>query len=133
MNRQALSNASGFTLLEVVVALAILLIGILAVMQLFPAALTQSRLAAERSMVASLARTELGKVRTGGPGNFLAEWGKKNAFKNLSDAERAYSLYQGWRSSVQRIGGETDLYRVTFSVLLQDGREEEFVTYVTRE
>ena len=133
MSRQSFSNASGFTLLEVVVALAILLIGILAVMQLFPAALTQSRLAAERSMVASLARTELGKVRTGGPGGSLGEWAKNNAIRNLNDAERAYSLYQGWRSSVQRIGGETDLYRVTFSVLLQDGREEEFVTYVTRE
>jgi hypothetical protein len=34
---------------------------------------------------------------------------------------------------VNRIGGDVDLYRVTFSVTMFDGREERFVTYITEQ
>jgi len=45
---------------------------------------------------------------------------------------RAYTLYDSWRATATRIGGPgADLYRVVFSVRLNSGREEEFVTYVT--
>jgi len=124
------SNA-GFTLVEVIVALTILAVSIIAILQLFPASLRQTRIAAERTTVASLARTELGKVRAGGVGNTLDSWATQNALKQLTESQRAYALYEGWRSSVQRIGGEVDLYRITFSVRMFDGREEQFVTYVT--
>ena len=45
---------AGFTLLEVVVALAILAGGIVAVMALFPTALYRQQQASERSTIASL-------------------------------------------------------------------------------
>jgi len=124
---------SGFSLLEVIVALTILAVGIIAVLQLFPQALRQSRIASERTTVASLAQTELGRVRAGGAGGSLEDWAAQNALKQLTDAERAYALYDSWRSSVVRVGGDVDLYRVTFNVRMFDGQEEKFVTYVTRQ
>jgi prepilin-type N-terminal cleavage/methylation domain-containing protein len=122
---------SGFTLLEVVVALTILAVGIIAIMQLFPTSLRQSRIAAERTTVASLARTELGRVKAGGVGNHLDTWATENALRELTKAQQAYSLYESWRSTVQRVEGSVDLFRVTFTVKMFDGREEKFVTYVT--
>jgi type IV pilus modification protein PilV len=123
----------GFTLLEVIVALTILAVGILAILQLFPTSLRQSRQAAEKTTVASLARTELGRVRAGGVGNQLAQWAEENALRQLTEVQRAYSMYESWRSTVARVGGDVDLFRVTFSVRMPDDREEKFVTYVTQQ
>ena len=122
----------GFTLVEVVVALTILAVGIVSIMQLFPASLSQSRVAAERTVVASLAKTELGRVKAGGVGNQLESWIAQNALRTLTEAQQAYALYEGWRATVQRVGGDVELYRITFSVRMFDGRDEDFVTYVTR-
>jgi len=81
-----------------------------------------------------LAKTELGKVKAGGVGNQLVEWAKSNALRDLADTEGGLdALYAGWRSTVQRVGGDVDLYRVTFAVQLFDGTEETFVTYVTEQ
>ncbi len=124
----------GFTLLEVMVALTILAVGLVAIMRLFPSAVSQSRRSAERTTVSMLAKTELGKVKAGGVGNQLVEWAKNNALRNLANASGGYDdLYAGWRSTVQRVGGDVDLYRVTFAVELFDGTEETFVTYVTEQ
>lgn len=133
MTHRAITENGGFSLLEIMVALTILAVGLIAVMQLFPTSLQQSRVAAERTTVASLANTELGRVKAGGVGNQLSSWAVDNALRSLTDSERAYALYDSWRSSVQRVGGNVDLYRVTFSVEMYDGREERFVTYVTRQ
>lgn len=127
------SDTRGFTLLEVLVALTLLAIGILAIMQLFPQALSQSRVAAERTTVASLARSELGRVKAQGVGSQLSDWAVANALKELTTIEQSYALYESWRSTVQRVGGDVDLYRVTFNVRMFDGREEKFVTYVTEQ
>lgn len=124
-------HEAGFTLLEIIVSLTILAVGVIAVLQLFPIAQTQARRASERTTVASLARTELGRVKAGGVGNNLTDWAVENALKQLNEQERAYALYDSWRSSVQRVSGDVDLFRVTFSVRLYDGSEEKFVTYVT--
>ena len=122
---------SGFTLLEVVVALTILAVGIVAIMRLFPMSMRQSQIAAERTTVASLARYQLGRAKVGGVGEQLSNWAEENALKELTRAQRSYELYGSWRSTVQRIGGDVDLYRITFVVRMFDGREEKFVTYVT--
>lgn len=128
-----MKSKRGFTLLEVVVALTILSIGIIAIMRLFPTSLRQVQVARERTAVATLAKTELGRVRAGGVGNQLTAWANNNALRQLSSAEQAYAMYDSWRSSVQRIGGDVDLYRITFMVRMFDGREEKFVTYVTQQ
>lgn len=130
----------GFTLLEVLVALVILGVAIISVMRLFPMSLQNTHRAAEQTTVASLAKMELGRARANGVYNqnnyqpWVENWAQDNALRMLTEAQRAYTLYDSWRSSVQRVGGGpsgVDLYRITFSVKLIDGREEKFVTYVT--
>jgi len=122
----------GFTLVEVLVALAILTIGIVAAMQLFPASLRQTRAAAERTAAAHLANSELSRLRSIDVGQDFTRWLDRNTLDTLSATERSYALYNGWSTTVQRVGASTDTYRVTFSVQMLDGRRESFVTYVTR-
>ena len=93
------SNNAGFSLIEVMVALTILAVGIIGIMQLFPAALDQSREAAERTTVSALANTELGRVKAGGVGG-LTFWAEQNAIRSLNASERAYALYESWKSTV---------------------------------
>jgi prepilin-type N-terminal cleavage/methylation domain-containing protein len=134
-------NNRGFTLLEVVIALAILAIGIVGTFKLFPRAVEQSRIAAERTTIASLAKSEMGRVKAGGVfsqgaeglENFMTKWARENTLNLLDQAAQAYAMYSSTRSTVQRISGidEPALYRVTYYVTLMDGREEKFVTYVT--
>lgn len=123
----------GFTLLEVLVAITILAVGIISIMQLFSGSLRQVRLASERTSVASIANTELSRVKAGGVGNQLQHWAAQNALNSLGAASESYELYSSWRSSVVRVGGDVDLFRVTFTVEMFDGREEKFVTYVTQQ
>lgn len=125
---------SGFTLIEVIVALTILSIGIIAIMKLFPQAIRQTQLAAERQQVSFLAKTELGQLRAGGVGQGFSNWAANNAFRNLANAGGEYTgLYKSWTSTVKRVSSDVDLYRVTFNVEMFDGRRERFVTYVTEQ
>ncbi len=123
---------AGFTLLEVLIALVILTVGIIAAMQLFPASLRQSRLAAERTAAASLATSEMSRLRALDLGTDFASWLDRNTLDTLTTSERAYALYNGWSTTVQRTSGLNDTYRVTFSVTMLDGHRETFVTYVTK-
>jgi len=121
----------GFTLLEILVATSILAIGFIALVRIFPTALLQTQIVAERTEVTSLARSQVGLLRNTDLGDAFQKWTISNAYKALSDVEQSYALYTSWSSSVQRIGTTTPLYRVTFSVEMLDGTEESFVTYVT--
>ena len=121
----------GFTLLEVLIALAILGIGIIAVMQLFPASLRQSQLAAERTVITGVANSELSRLRAIDLNTKLDTWKERNTFHTLTEIERIYALYEGWSSTVTRVPGARDTYRVTFTIERTDGRTETFVTYVT--
>lgn len=126
----------GFTLVEVIVALTILSIGIIAIMRLFPTSIQQTRLAAERQQAAFLAKTELGKLRSGGVGPQLTAWAVDNAYRDMATPSGSNNydvLYKSWTSTVKRVSGEVDLYRVTFNVEMFDGRRERFVTYVTEQ
>ena len=123
---------SGFTLLEVLIALAILGTGIIAAMQLFPASLRQSRIAAERTKAANMASSELSRLRALDIGRDFGAWLDRITAQSQDRINSTYSLYEGWRTTVQRMPGATETYRVMFTVQLFDGREETFVTYVTK-
>lgn len=127
------TNRSGFTLVEVMVALTILAIGIMAIMRIFPESMRQSQQAAERQQVAFLAKTELGNLRAAGIRNLVGEWANNNAYQNIAAAGGNYGMYKSWTTSVNRISSDVDLYRVTFNVEMHDGRRERFVTYVTEQ
>jgi type II secretion system protein I len=129
----AMKNEHGFTLLEVLIALAIVGIGIIAVMQLFPSSLKQARMAAERTAAANVANSELGQLRSINNQGDFRSWLDANSLKFISAAgEKIYALYGGWQTSVQRLSDSEETYRVTFNVKMLDGRSETFVTYVTK-
>jgi uncharacterized protein (TIGR02598 family) len=119
----------GFTLLEVLIALALLTVGIVAAMQLFPYSLRQTRAAAERTAAAHLADSQISRLRAMDIGQHFNQWLIANTGQQ---ADAANDLYSGWSATAQRTGINTDTYRVTFSVQMLDGRRENFVTYITR-
>ena len=137
-----MKKTNGFTLVEVLVAMAILAIAMVALIQMFPQAMRMSRRAAEKTTVSSLAKTEMGRVKAAGVGDLIGpgNWAVRNGIVQLGATQNVYgavlkadSLYKGWTATVQRAGAEVDLFRVTFSVELSNGRKEKFVTYVTRQ
>lgn len=124
----------GFTLVEVIVALTILSIGIIAIMRLFPISIQQARIAAERQQASFLAKSELGELRAAGAGAGLSTWATENAFHSATDEFGDNNkMFKSWTSTVKRVSSDVDLYRVTLNVEMFDGRRERFVTYVTEQ
>ena len=129
--RRAHRGQEGFTLLEVVIAMAILLIGIVSIVSLFPSSLMQARMANERTVTAELANSVLGQIRASSaealfnsriPRSLLAIYG-------------VYGLYEGYSTNVRRLNGagDTFLQKVTFTVSFADGREESYTTFVAQQ
>ena len=126
-----LSARGGFTLIEVLVALFILLFGIGAVMFLFPASLSAARTAAERTRTSQTAHSVVSQIRASS-----AEALYNDRLLSTVLTQQLYSANTyGYATSVQRLSGAAEVYlqRVTFSVTLSNGRTETFTTYVAQQ
>ena len=130
MNHAKVTDQSGFTLLEVLVSLGIIIIGIVATMQLYPTSLLQARIAAERTVTAQTANSVFGEIRAS---SAEALFENRVPPELLSDPE-ASSLF-GYRTTIQRLPGSAGVHlqRVTLTVTFASGRRETFVTYVSRQ
>lgn len=129
------STRAGFTLLEILIAMALLTIGVLGVANLLPAALHHARVAQERTTAAELADGRLGRLKMAGARTAIQNALEQEQFLTLTQVRKifdTYSLYEGYFTTIQRMPGaaETGLQRVTFVVEMMDGRREEFVTYI---
>ncbi len=130
-------HKDGFSLVEVIVAMAILGIGILAFMRFFPLGLRNVQIAQERSAASELANDRVGRIQMAGPRQLelTGVYGDLFNLTNIQQAEAAYGNYvfEGFTTTVQPMtgSGETGLKRVTFAVELPDGRRETFVTYIS--
>ncbi len=124
-----LTRGGGFTLLEVLIALGILLIGIIGVMQLFPASLINARRAAERTITSQTAHSVLGQIRASSAEALFRGQIPLDLIR-LDDANAIYNF----TTTVERLNGAAEVYlqRVTFTVTFSDGRSENFTTFVTR-
>lgn len=131
MKNKTYSRNSGFTLLEVLVAVAILGVGIMAVMGLFPQSLRAARAAAERNAAATAAGSALSQLRALDNISEMRAWINKNTMDGLTAAEAVYAIYDDTGASITRLPGTNDVFRVTYRVKMTDGRYESFVTYVT--
>lgn len=120
---------AGFTLLEVLIALGILLVGIIAVMQLFPLSLSAARQASEDTITSQAAHSILGQVRATSAEAVFND----QLPDDLLKLQRANGLY-GFTTTVQRLAGAHEIYlqRVTFTVTFANDRQETFTTYITR-
>jgi prepilin-type N-terminal cleavage/methylation domain-containing protein len=131
----------GFSPIEVLIAMAILAIGIVGAFQLFPIALKQVRIAHERTVVTELAGSRISQLRTAGGRNLPFQWAPEAGQFNLgfepfdaaNSAYAAYAVYSAYTTTVQRMvaASEVYLHRVVVTVNMYDGRKESFVTYVS--
>lgn len=128
---------AGYTLLELLIAMTILIIGIVAIMRMLPIALREAHLAGERSVAAQFAGAQLGLARATGAEMLMLEPYNfpQTSRLPIDYTAQIYAMYSGWQVDInrQRGAGEVFLQRVVFSVEMPDGRREAFVTYVTRQ
>lgn len=129
-------DTRGFTLIEVIIALAILLFGIGAVMLLFPASLESARRAAERTVSSQTAHSVVSQIRASSGEalyNDRLPIGLLD-YPIFDQTSGAINLY-GYSTSVQRLSGAAEVYlqRVTFTVEFADGSSESFTTFVTQQ
>lgn len=143
LRQKRLQAQAGFTLLEVLIAAAIFAIGIVAIMRLFPEAIRQLQTASQRTISAQLAESELGRVRVATAENLFRE----QSVLTGAVVQAIYgvgAIYQGYTKTSVPLRGSysvdangnpsgTYLQRVTFTVLMPDGREEVYVTYVAKQ
>ncbi len=129
MISRGLRRGGGFTLIEVIVALAILLVGIVGVMQLFPVSLINSRRASERTITSQTAHSVLGQIRASSAEALF----RGQIPLELIQFDNANAIYN-FSTTVEKLGGAAEVYlqRVTFTVSFSDGRSENFTTFVTR-
>lgn len=143
------TDKRGFSPLEVLIALALILIGVLGIARFFPAGLEQARTANERTLASELADSRLSRLRFEGMENLFrvrSEYTPLYRFfaaYNTNAAARTYfghanelsPLIHGYWTSVQRMAQANGVYalplqRVVFNVELPKGRREQFVTYL---
>ena len=124
-----LTRGQGFTLIEVLVAMGILLIGIIAIMQLFPESLINARRAAERTITSQTAHSVLGQIRASSAEALFRGQIPLDLIR-LDDANAIYNF----STTVEQLGGASEVYlqRITFTVTFNDGRSENFTTFVAR-
>lgn len=159
MIRARAAHNGGFTLIEVLIAIAILGVGVAAAVDLLPRSLEQIRMATELNVTSETAASVLGDIRAASaralyndqiPRNLL-EVEREADFINrlvadgvdstqidpllegLRNLGRIEELY-GFNTSVQRLnGGNADgvyLQRVTLTVVLDGDRRQQFTTYL---
>jgi prepilin-type N-terminal cleavage/methylation domain-containing protein len=126
---------SGYSLLELLIALSILAIGLIGSMKLFTQSLENIQVANERTTVAEIARSTMARTRSAGAKDLLVYRPRNvtvDAEKDNSD-DQAY--YNKWNLHVGQAGGggEVFLQRMTLSFEFPDGRTQSYVTYVARQ
>ena len=140
------SKAHGFTIVEVLVALAILAIGILGVTILLPYAMEQGQRAAGLTFAANYSQEEFSRYRAKGFQSLYGRagtWGGMQAtsYQTLSQAAEAYRVY-GFgddipirlvKTEMLQFDRSAGLYKLSVSVPLVAGGNAAFVTYLARE
>lgn len=133
-HKRSRRHQAGIGLLEVLIATAIFVVGVVAALRLFPEALRQLQTANERTVSSELAESELGRVRVSTAEalfsrNFFAAGSAVDAIYATGDVYNGYTTV----ATPMRGGESTFLQRVTFNVQMPDGRQETYVTYVSKQ
>lgn len=151
----------GFTLIEVLVSMFILLIGIIGVMQMLPSSILQARMAVERSVGSQIARNVLGSIRAA-DAESISSGALERYDEGLDDIttpdieafpllnlKRVRSLdvldptefpavnpthLYGYQTIFQPMSGaeSSHLYKVVLVLDYANGRTESYVTYVSK-
>jgi prepilin-type N-terminal cleavage/methylation domain-containing protein len=127
------SYTRGFSLLETLVALTILATGLVSIMLLFPIALERQRVNTQRTIMTTVAQTQLNRLHSGDTDQItFQDWLRDNRLKTLASTDMESQYVAAWVVSSQSVGElNQGLYRVTLELRLWDGRKEYYSTYVT--
>jgi uncharacterized protein (TIGR02598 family) len=123
---------NGFTLLEIVIALAILAIGLVGILSLFPVGFEASRRASMLTEATIHAQQKMEEFKQGGYGYL------DNTFTdNTASGYTAFTDNSGleWQVTVSEIDPPGNLKSVTLDVRWQekgDYKSETFVTYIAK-
>jgi len=122
----------GFTLVEVLIALAILGIGILGVTLLFPAAMRESRLASGETIAAMYADSVVDMLRAHGYEALAPSAG--NGLRIIGRIDNVYRLYEEPTVDiVYRLSAVNDLYgAAVINIPVAGGGTEQYLTYIAR-
>lgn len=119
-------DKKGFSLVEVLIAVAILLLGILSIMMLILHAERTNLIAQQKTIAGLIARSQSSQLHAA-PLEALPDWFEANSLKLLDTPD---GLCRGWVTNVQAVSPEAKLFRVTLYLTMENGDVEEFVTYV---
>jgi len=135
----------GYSLLEVLVAMAILMIGIIGTFRIFPMAMRQTRQADEIIQAGELAASRLDQLRMVGateikkydyndPASVFWNYSFTDGNPEVNSPEVDF-ICESYATSIQRTEGPSNinLQRAVFSVRMKDGRDETFVTYIVEQ
>ncbi len=134
-------NKKGFSLLEVIFAMAILIIGIVGVLALFPVGLKASKRGGDFTVATFLAQQQLGMIKVAGysiygsPGwyNWKNSGGQPSY---LGESSFPSNPNFSWVAHVEDLSPIVlNLKQVTLSIYWLDGgsqQSEDFVTYLTK-
>jgi uncharacterized protein (TIGR02598 family) len=121
-NHQPPTTKKGFTLIEIITALAIMVIGLLSILALFPVGFHASKRAADFTKVALFAQEKLEEVKMKGFDNV-------DSFNGQSETEGIFSR----QVTISQVTGYDNLKEITVKVTWTERgqtREEEFKTYI---
>ncbi len=129
---------AGFSLLEVLIALAILGIAVAFIVSFFPASLENTQIAAQRAVVSELAESSLNRFRTSGAEHLWESIARLQDIYPMYLATgiyTTYSLYEDYYTLLTPLRGAEDVFlqRVSFTVELPNERSQSFVTYIAEQ
>ena len=135
----------GYSLLEVLVAMAILMIGIIGTYRMFPISMRNAQKAKELVEASELAASRLDQLRAGSvtdamvygftdPASEAWDASYTNGTPDIVPVDMFRSDYvcKSYATTLQKMDGAsgTGLQRAVFTVRMNDGRDETFVTYI---
>ena len=124
------AQSRGFTLLEILIALSILLVGLTAVLVLFPRSLSLANVANKKTVASNQASDTLGEIgQIGADALYYDQIPYDKLRRNNTDYP------YGFMTTTQRIADDsTDskLQRVTITVNFQNGTTQTYSTYVVK-
>ena len=122
------SSIGGFTLLEVVVAMAILGLGLVAIMELFSSGLRLARLSEDYSKAVSLARTKMEEVRIA---DQLAEGEEQGEFDKYYRWKVGVKKVEMFAAEQKEFQTLVELYQIQVSVIWGAGPGERSAIFET--
>ncbi len=125
------NRQSGFTLMEILIAVAVLAIGVVSVVNLFPVGLQAARRTANFSDAAALAQRQMELYRSYGYGEIDDMFASDpDYYPNQTDTE-VFPDDEDYRWWMMLEHATLDMFEMTLNIYWLDGGQEQYETFFT--